>query len=146
MYSFSYFSDLSFKRGDIIILKKRIDSHWYQGECGGKQGVFPLSYVQVIQRFFYALEVFIPFITPQIITPVPSHLPQCKALFDFRMTNDEEEGCLVFNKGDIINVIRRVDENWAEGKLDGRIGIFPLAFVEMNNLARSLMKLSSKYV
>lgn len=82
----------------------------------------------------------------QIITPVPSHLPQCKALFDFRMTNDEEEGCLVFNKGDIINVIRRVDENWAEGKLDGRIGIFPLAFVEMNNLARSLMKLSSKYV
>lgn len=80
----------------------------------------------------------------QIITPVPSHLPQCKALFDFRMTNDEEEGCLAFNKGDIINVIRRVDENWAEGKLDGRIGIFPLAFVEMNNLAKSLMKLSSK--
>lgn len=80
----------------------------------------------------------------QIITPLPSHIPQCKALYDFRMTNDEEEGCLAFNKGDIINVIRRVDENWAEGKLDGRIGIFPLAFVEMNNLARSLMKLSSK--
>ncbi|XP_018572953.1 E3 ubiquitin-protein ligase SH3RF1 isoform X2 [Anoplophora glabripennis] len=116
--------DLSFKRGDIIILRKRIDSHWYQGECAGKQGVFPLSYVQVI-------------------TPLPSHIPQCKALYDFRMTNDEEEGCLAFNKNDIINVIRRVDENWAEGKLDGRIGIFPLAFVEMNNLARSLMKLSS---
>ncbi|KAJ8922832.1 hypothetical protein NQ315_007867 [Exocentrus adspersus] len=116
--------DLSFKRGDIIILRKRIDSHWYQGECAGKQGVFPLSYVQ-------------------IITPLPSHIPQCKALYDFRMTNDEEEGCLAFNKGNIINVIRRVDENWAEGKLDGKIGIFPLAFVEMNNLARSLMKLSS---
>ncbi|KAJ8934742.1 hypothetical protein NQ318_004970 [Aromia moschata] len=116
--------DLSFKRGDIIILRKRIDSHWYQGECAGKQGAFPINYVQ-------------------IITPLPSHIPQCKALYDFRMTNDEEEGCLAFNKGDIINVIRRVDENWAEGKLDGRIGIFPLAFVEMNNLARSLMKLSS---
>lgn len=116
--------DLCFKRGDIIILKKRIDSHWYHGESGGKQGVFPLSYVQ-------------------IITPVPSHIPQCKALYDFRMSNDEEEGCLVFNKGDIINVIRRVDENWAEGKLDGRIGIFPLAFVELNSLARSLMKLST---
>ncbi|CAH1159749.1 unnamed protein product [Phaedon cochleariae] len=121
---YDYSGDLSFKRGDVIILKKRIDSHWYQGECSGKQGVFPLSYVQ-------------------IITPVPSHIPQCKALYDFRMTNDEEEGCLAFSKGDIINVIRRVDENWAEGKLDGRIGIFPLAFVELNNLARSLMKLSS---
>lgn len=60
------------------------------------------------------------------------------------MTNDEEEGCLAFNKGDIFSVIRRVDENWAEGKLDGRIGIFPLAFVELNGLARSLMKLSTK--
>ncbi|XP_050503786.1 E3 ubiquitin-protein ligase SH3RF1 isoform X4 [Diabrotica virgifera virgifera] len=116
--------DLNFKRGDVIILKKRIDTNWYQGECGGKQGVFPLSYVQ-------------------IITPVPSHIPQCKALYDFRMANDEEEGCLSFNKGDIISVIRRVDENWAEGKLNGRIGIFPLAFVELNNLARSLMKLST---
>ncbi|KAG5894443.1 hypothetical protein JTB14_014892 [Gonioctena quinquepunctata] len=124
MAMYDYNGDLSFKRGDFIILKKRIDSHWYQGECGGKQGVFPLSYVQ-------------------IITPVPSHIPQCKALYDFRMTNDEEEGCLAFNKGDIINVIRRVDENWAEGKLEGRIGIFPLAFVELNSLARSLMKLSS---
>ncbi|ENN71906.1 hypothetical protein YQE_11443, partial [Dendroctonus ponderosae] len=116
--------DLQFKKGDIIILKRKIDSHWYEGECGGKQGVFPVTYVQ-------------------IITPVSSHIPQCKALYDFRMTNDEEEGCLVFNKGDVINVIRRVDENWAEGKLDGRIGIFPLSFVEMNSLARSLMKLST---
>lgn len=82
----------------------------------------------------------------QNITPIPSHIPQCKALYQFKMNNDEEEGCLIFNKGDIINVIRRVDENWAEGKLDGKIGIFPLAFVEMNSLARSLMKLSSKYV
>nr|CAI5837707.1 unnamed protein product [Callosobruchus analis] len=117
--------DLSFKRGDVIILRKRIDNNWYQGECGGKQGVFPVSYVQ-------------------IITPVPSHLPQCKALYDFRISGgDEEEGCLSFRKGDIINVIRRVDENWAEGKLDGRIGIFPLSFVELNDLARSLMKLST---
>ncbi|XP_017778540.1 PREDICTED: SH3 domain-containing RING finger protein 3-like isoform X2 [Nicrophorus vespilloides] len=116
--------DLNFKRDEIIMLRKRVDSYWYEGECGGKKGVFPINFVQ-------------------IITPVPSNIPQCKALYDFRMTNDEEEGCLVFNKGDIITVIRRVDENWAEGKLDGRIGIFPLAFVELNNLARSLMKLST---
>lgn len=116
--------DLAFKRGEIIILRKRIDSHWFEGECGGKKGVFPVTYVQ-------------------IITPVPSNVPQCKALYDFRMTNDDEEGCLTFSKGDIISVIRRVDENWAEGNLDGRIGIFPLAFVELNSLARSLMKLST---
>ncbi|XP_054261810.1 E3 ubiquitin-protein ligase SH3RF1 isoform X2 [Macrosteles quadrilineatus] len=116
--------DLSFKKGDLIMLRKKIDNNWYLGESGGKQGVFPLSYVQ-------------------IMTPLPSHIPQCKALYDFRMTNDDEEGCLTFNKGEVITVIRRVDENWAEGKLNDRIGIFPLAFVEMNSVARALMKLST---
>nr|CAD7267991.1 unnamed protein product [Timema shepardi] len=90
--------DLTFKKGDIIFLRKKIDTNWCQGECGGNQGVFPLTYVQVI-------------------TPLPSHIPQCKALYDFRMTIDDEEGCLTFNKGEVITVIRRVDENWAEGKL-----------------------------
>lgn len=45
---FCFCSDLAFKRGEIIILRKRIDSHWFEGECGGKKGVFPVTYVQVI--------------------------------------------------------------------------------------------------
>lgn len=78
------------------------------------------------------------------MTPLPNQIATCKALYDFRMTNDEEEGCLTFRKDEIITVIRRVDENWAEGKLNDRVGIFPLAFVELNNVARALMKLSTK--
>ncbi|CAG2067189.1 unnamed protein product [Timema podura] len=39
--------DLTFKKGDIIFLRKKIDANWCQGECGGNQGVFPLTYVQV---------------------------------------------------------------------------------------------------
>ncbi|XP_042892569.1 E3 ubiquitin-protein ligase SH3RF1-like isoform X4 [Penaeus japonicus] len=118
--------DLSFKKGDVIILRKKIDANWYQGELGGQIGFFPASYVQVI-------------------TPLPSHIPQCKALYDFKMTNDEERDCLTFNKGDIITVLRRVDENWAEGKLNSRIGIFPLSFVDLNSAAKALMKLSLKH-
>ena len=34
-------------------------------------------------------------------------------------------------KGDIISVLRRVDENWCEGKLNGKLGIFPITFVEV---------------
>ncbi|XP_063609868.1 E3 ubiquitin-protein ligase SH3RF1-like isoform X2 [Penaeus indicus] len=118
--------DLSFKKGDVIILRKKIDANWYQGELGGQIGFFPASYVQVI-------------------TPLPSHIPQCKALYDFKMTNDEERDCLTFSKGDIITVLRRVDENWAEGKLNSRIGIFPLSFVDLNSAAKALMKLSLKH-
>lgn len=32
------------------------------------------------------------------MTPLTPHVPQCKALYDFRMTNDDEDGCLTFNK------------------------------------------------
>ena len=32
----------------------------------------------------------------------------------------------------MITVIRRVDDNWAEGKLGEKIGIFPISFVEVN--------------
>jgi hypothetical protein len=40
-------SDLCFKKGDIILLCKKIDNNWYHGESGGNHGVFPLTYVQV---------------------------------------------------------------------------------------------------
>ncbi|KAK8404309.1 hypothetical protein O3P69_007549 [Scylla paramamosain] len=119
----SGYRDLSFKKGDVIILRKKIDSNWYEGELNNQVGFFPASYVQVI-------------------TPLPSHIPQCKALYDFKMTNDEERDCLTFNKGEILTVLRRVDENWAEGKLGSRIGIFPLSFVDLNSAAKALMKLS----
>ncbi|XP_015428116.1 PREDICTED: putative E3 ubiquitin-protein ligase SH3RF2 isoform X3 [Myotis davidii] len=41
---------------------------------------------------------------------------------------------------DIITVISRVDENWAEGKLGDKIGIFPILFVEPNLTARHLLE------
>lgn len=49
--------DLSFKRGDIIVVRKKIDNNWYQGECAGKQGVFPISYVQVRRVIWIKLTV-----------------------------------------------------------------------------------------
>jgi len=42
-----YFRDLSFKKGEMIILRQKVDSNWYQGEANGVVGIFPLSYVQV---------------------------------------------------------------------------------------------------
>ncbi|XP_028171053.1 E3 ubiquitin-protein ligase SH3RF1-like, partial [Ostrinia furnacalis] len=117
--------DLSFKKGDMIILQKKLDPFWYQGECSGRTGMFPITYVQVI-----------------VPLPVPTAL--CKALYDFRMSAPDEEGCLAFDKGAIITVHRRVDENWAEGRLEQRVGIFPIAFVELNQPARHLMNSRNK--
>ncbi|VVD03378.1 unnamed protein product, partial [Leptidea sinapis] len=65
--------DLSFKKGEVILLQKKMDAFWYHGECA------------------------------------------------------------------IIKVERRVDENWAEGRVEQRLGIFPIAFVELNHAARMLL-------
>ena len=39
--------DLSFKKGDIVLLRKQVDENWYHGELAGLHGFFPATYVQV---------------------------------------------------------------------------------------------------
>ena len=41
--------DLSFKTGDKIEVIERINSDWLRGECHGKQGLFPASFVEGLQ-------------------------------------------------------------------------------------------------
>lgn len=38
----------------------------------------------------------------------------------------------MFTQDDVLTVIRRVDENWAEGMLADKIGIFPISYVEVS--------------
>lgn len=71
---------------------------------------------------------------------VASPIPYAKALYDFKMGPNEDEGCLVFRKGSVITVTRRVDQNWAEGKICDAVGIFPLSFVELNAAAVCILQ------
>ncbi|XP_061593929.1 E3 ubiquitin-protein ligase SH3RF1 [Cololabis saira] len=115
--------DLKFTKGDIIILRRQVDENWYHGEMGGVHGFFPTNFVQVIK-------------------PLPQPPPQCKALYDFELKDKEaDKDCLPFSKDDVLTVIRRVDENWAEGMLGDKIGIFPISYVEFNSAARQLIEL-----
>ncbi|XP_056620970.1 E3 ubiquitin-protein ligase SH3RF1 [Triplophysa dalaica] len=115
--------DLKFSKGDIIILRRQVDENWYHGEMGGVHGFFPTNFVQVIK-------------------PLPQPPPQCKALYDFELKDKEaDKDCLPFSKDDILTVIRRVDDNWAEGMLGEKIGIFPISYVEFNSAARQLIEL-----
>ncbi|XP_011373586.1 SH3 domain-containing RING finger protein 3 isoform X5 [Pteropus vampyrus] len=104
--------DLKFNKGDVIILRRRVDEHWFHGELHGAHGFLPASYVQCLR-------------------PLPPAPPQGKALYDFEMKDqDQDKDCLTFTKDEILTVIRRVDDNWAEGMLGDKIGIFPLLYVE----------------
>uniref|UniRef100_UPI00398F7630 E3 ubiquitin-protein ligase SH3RF1 isoform X2 n=1 Tax=Pristiophorus japonicus TaxID=55135 RepID=UPI00398F7630 len=115
--------DLKFNKGDIIILRRQVDENWYHGELNGVHGFFPTNFVQIIK-------------------PLPQPPPQCKALYDFEVKDKEaDKDCLPFSKDDILTVIRRVDENWAEGMLGDKIGIFPISYVEFNSTAKQLIQL-----
>ncbi|CAL9699936.1 unnamed protein product [Knipowitschia caucasica] len=66
--------------------------------------------------------------TPQSRRPTPDREKQpARAIFDFKAQTAKE---LTFKKGDTVNVIRQIDTNWFEGEHRGRIGIFPISYVE----------------
>lgn len=52
--------------------------------------------------------------------------PCARALYSFKAERDDE---LTFSKGVSIRLIRRVNAEWLEGELDGKIGIFPANYV-----------------
>ena len=55
-------------------------------------------------------------------------VPCARALHGFQGQGDHE---LNFSAGVSILLLRRIDENWLEGKLDGKIGIFPANYVKV---------------
>ena len=56
------------------------------------------------------------------------HGPRCRARFDFDGEGPED---LVFEDGDVIKLLERVGPEWRKGELDGKVGLFPLSFVEI---------------
>lgn len=41
--------ELSFKAGDLIMLKSRYGEEWFRGKLiNGKQGIFPKNFVEVV--------------------------------------------------------------------------------------------------
>merc|ERR1719394_520772 len=40
--------ELSFKKGDLIYIKRQVDTNWYEGERNAVVGIFPVTYVEVL--------------------------------------------------------------------------------------------------
>ncbi|XP_031718830.1 sorbin and SH3 domain-containing protein 2 isoform X8 [Anarrhichthys ocellatus] len=66
--------------------------------------------------------------TPQSGRPTPDKEKQpARAIYDFKAQTAKE---LTFKKGDAVNIIRQIDNNWYEGEHRGRVGILPISYVE----------------
>lgn len=103
--------ELSIKRGDIIFVRKVIDSNWYEADYNGEIGLIPQNYIEILTSD----------------TNQPKSHETAKVKFNFNPQTDAE---LKLFKGDVVTIIRQIDPNWFEGKIDGRRGIFPVSYVE----------------
>eukprot|EP00063_Salmo_salar_P079313 XP_014054148.1 PREDICTED: putative E3 ubiquitin-protein ligase SH3RF2 isoform X3 [Salmo salar] len=120
--------------GDIIILRQKVDENWYYGDTNSSSGLVAANMIQIIDQ-----QQTPPQCQSQQSQTQPQFQSQplalCKALYDFdskemNVNLDDCKDCLTFHKGDVLTVIRRADENWIEGKLGDKVGIFPLHFTE----------------
>ncbi|XP_075616648.1 neutrophil cytosol factor 2 isoform X1 [Balearica regulorum gibbericeps] len=67
---------------------------------------------------------------PQEAAPEETGPTQVVAQYSYEATQPED---LEFQAGDVILVLSKVNEDWLEGQCNGKIGIFPSAFVQMSN-------------
>ncbi|XP_078453629.1 sorbin and SH3 domain-containing protein 1 isoform X4 [Lampetra planeri] len=127
--------ELPLHKGDVVYINRQVDQNWYEGEHHGRVGIFPATYVEPTQE--KAPLSPLPAAPPQVI--------QCgEAVGKFNFTADSHLE-MSFKKGERIAVLRRVDENWYEGRIPGtaRHGIFPASYVEV--LRKPLVKNAADY-
>ncbi|XP_057705220.1 sorbin and SH3 domain-containing protein 1 isoform X4 [Corythoichthys intestinalis] len=120
--------ELPFQKGDIVYIIRQVDQNWYEGEHHGRVGIFPRSYVELLPPTQKA--------QPKKSVPVQV-LEYGDAIARFNFAGDTVVE-MSFRKGERITLIRRVDENWYEGKISGtnRQGIFPVTYVEVHKRPR----------
>ncbi|XP_069395272.1 sorbin and SH3 domain-containing protein 1 isoform X4 [Paralichthys olivaceus] len=120
--------ELPFQKGDIVYIIRQVDQNWFEGEHHGRVGIFPRSYVELLPPTEKA--------QPKKSAPVQVlEYGEAVARFNF---NGDTVVEMSFRKGERITLIRRVDENWYEGKIAGtnRQGIFPVTYVEVHRRPR----------
>ncbi|XP_053661736.1 intersectin-1 [Anopheles marshallii] len=120
---------LSLQRGQLIMIRKKTDSGWWEGELQAKGrrrqiGWFPATYVKILQGGRNSGRN-----TPVSASKVElteTILDKVIALYPYKALNDDE---LSFEKDDIISVLGRDEPEWWRGELNGTTGLFPSNYV-----------------
>ncbi|XP_041793759.1 vinexin isoform X4 [Chelmon rostratus] len=121
--------ELMLQKGDIVYIHRQVDANWFEGEHHGRAGIFPTSYVEILAPTEKPTPIKSP--TLQVLD-----YGEAVALFNFNADLPVE---LSFRKGEVIDITRRVDDKWLEGRISGtsRSGIFPANYVQVNKMPRT---------
>lgn len=125
--------ELSLAPGDVI--RQVCKTHargWMRGELGGRCGLFPESLVQEIPETLRSSGEAAP--RPRCARrrgrSVKFLGPRrwCKANFNYTPEQADE---LQLQAGEIVEVIKEIEDGWWLGKKNGQLGAFPSNFVEL---------------
>ncbi|KAM6900583.1 SH3 domain-containing kinase-binding protein 1-like [Xenentodon cancila] len=135
--------ELSLTVGDIIVNIRRDDGGWWEGELGGRRGLFPDNFVREIKKDGKRDGGQAGTIRSELSNGSASPVSdgsvrpgkkgeqirkrRCKAAFSYVPQHEDE---LELKVGDVIEVIAEVEEGWWEGILNGKAGMFPSNFTK----------------
>ncbi|KAF6111388.1 SH3 domain containing 21 [Phyllostomus discolor] len=124
--------ELSLALGDVVRqVCKGPARGWLRGELGGHCGLFPERLVQEIPETLRgAGEAPKPRFPRTHGRPAKSWSPQrwCKVNFSYSPEQADE---LKLQAGEIVEVIKEIEDGWWLGKKNGQLGAFPSNFVEL---------------
>ncbi|CAH2083728.1 unnamed protein product [Euphydryas editha] len=131
-YTATSSEQLSLVKGQLLIVRKKADSGWWEGELQAKgrnrqSGWFPASYVKVLQSSGRTSGRTTPVMSKMDTVPTETVIDKVIALYSYTAQNADE---LSFEKDDIIAVTdRSQDPAWWQGELRGMTGLFPSNYV-----------------
>uniref|UniRef100_A0A1B6KVP3 Intersectin-1-like n=1 Tax=Graphocephala atropunctata TaxID=36148 RepID=A0A1B6KVP3_9HEMI len=120
---------LSLQRGQLIMIRKKTTTGWWEGELQAKGkkrqiGWFPASYVKTLGGGGGGRGVGRS--GRQTPSAEPTSTERVIALFQYKALNEDE---LSFEKDDIISVLSKDEPAWWRGELNGVTGLFPSNYV-----------------
>lgn len=123
--------ELDLKKESIVIVTGDAEDGWYHGELpdGSKSGIFPRGFVSLLDQDTEPVASLVQvFPEPVVQQQQNGKRPYGTAVYDFNGQQDDE---LSFREGQVIELLRRVNDEWMEGQVNERRGIFPTAFLNI---------------
>ncbi|XP_006867675.1 PREDICTED: SH3 domain-containing protein 21 [Chrysochloris asiatica] len=124
--------ELNLAPGDVVRQVRRGPSRgWLRGELGGRCGLFPERLVQEIpENLRGAVEAPRPRCVRSRGHPAKSRGAQrwCKVNFNYSPEQADE---LQLQAGEMVEVLKEIEDGWWLGQKNGQLGAFPSNFVEL---------------